>query len=104
MADDRDFLDELIEERTAQNPEFPALVAAAENRRELFRVLADNRKAQSLSQTAVAATMHTSQSSLARLETSAADTRLSTVERYAAALGLRIEYKLVPVSRRPAAA
>ena len=96
MSEDRDFLNELIEERTARNPEFPALVAAAERRRELIRELARARKAQDLSQTAVAAAMHTSQSALARLENSAADTKLSTVERYAAALGFQVEYRLVP--------
>ncbi|HEU4973843.1 MAG TPA: helix-turn-helix domain-containing protein [Baekduia sp.] len=80
-------------------PVSPALVAAAERRRELFRMLAEKRKAQALSQTAAAAAMYTSQSALARLESSAADTKLSTLERYAAALGCRVEYKLVPVSK-----
>jgi predicted transcriptional regulator len=43
--------------------------------------------------------MKTSQPALARLETTAADTKLSTVERYAAALGYAVEYHLVPVGK-----
>jgi transcriptional regulator with XRE-family HTH domain len=88
-------LDEIVEERTERNPGFPALVEAAERRRQLLRELAREREQSRLSQTAVAAAMHTSQSAVARLETSAADTKLSTVERYAAALGCRVEYRLV---------
>ena len=39
------------------------------------------------------------QPTLARLETTAADTKLSTVERFAGALGYAIEYHLVPASK-----
>jgi transcriptional regulator with XRE-family HTH domain len=95
MAGDRDFLDEFIDERTKRNPAFPALVEAAERRRELLHELARSREERHLSQTAVAAAMQTSQSAVARLESSAGDTKLSTVERFAAALGCRIEYRLV---------
>lgn len=93
---DRDFLDELIDERTARNPEFPALVEAAERRRQLLGALAERRRQREQSQTEVAAAMHSSQSSIARLETSATDARLSTLDRYAHALGCRVEYSLVP--------
>ena len=41
--------------------------------------------------------MNTSQPTLARLENTAADTKLSTVEHFAAALGYSIEYHLVPI-------
>jgi predicted transcriptional regulator len=71
------------------------LVEAAERRRELLRSLAREREERSLSQTALAAAMNTSQSAVARLENSATDTKLSTVERFAAALGYRVEYRLV---------
>jgi predicted transcriptional regulator len=43
--------------------------------------------------------MSTSQPTLARLETTAADTKLSTVERFAGALGYSIEYHLVPAKK-----
>lgn len=93
---DRDFLEEVVDERTARSPEFPALVEAAERRRQLLGALAERRRAGAQSQTAVAAAMRSSQSSVARLETSATDARLSTLDRYAHALGYRVEYRLVP--------
>lgn len=98
----RDFLDEVVDERTAHNPEFPALVEAAERRRQLLGALAERRRHHEQSQTAVAAAMQSSQSSIARLETSATDARLSTLDRYAHALGYRVEYSLVPEAHAPA--
>ena len=98
----RDFLDEVVDERSARNPEFPALVEAAERRRQLLAALADRRRQAEHSQTAVAAAMRSSQSSIARLETSATDARLSTLDRYAHALGYRVEYSLVPEGPTPA--
>lgn len=95
MAESDDFLSELIEERTRTDPEFPSLVEAALLRRVLLRRLAARREELGLSQTAVAARMGTSQSAVARLEAGAADVRLSTVERYAAAMGHRVEWRLV---------
>lgn len=92
----RDFLDEVVEERTAKNPDFPKLVDAAERRRRLLRELGELRESQGRSQTALAAEMKSSQSSVARLEGSAHDARLSTVDRYAEALGFRIQWHLVP--------
>ena len=47
-----------------------------------------------LTQTEVAARMGTSQSAVARLESGAADVRASTLERYAAAVGGEISWKL----------
>ena len=81
--------------RTKKNPGFPVLVEEAQARRELLRMLASERAAQALSQTTVAASMGTSQSSLARLESGASDAKLSTVERMATALGLKIQFRLV---------
>ena len=93
---ERDFLDELVDERTARNPDFPAMVEAAERRRELLGALADRRREGAQSQTAVAAAMNSSQSSIARLETSATDARISTLDRYAHVLGYRVQYHLIP--------
>lgn len=90
-----DFLDELIRTRTLRNASFPALVEAASARRALLQALAEARADSGLTQTQAAALMGTSQSQVARLESGAADTKLSTVERLAAALGKRIEWKLV---------
>lgn len=91
----KDFLDEMIAERTKANPEFPALLDAATRRRQLLEHLTAEREALGLSQTLVAARMHTSQSAVARLESAEVDAKLSTVERYAAALGKRINWELV---------
>jgi hypothetical protein len=94
----RDFLDELIDERSKRNPEFPAMVDAAARRRRLLAELAERRRADERTQTAVAAAMASSQSSIARLETSATDARMSTVERYAEVLGYRLQYHLIPTA------
>lgn len=90
-----DFVDEVTEERTRANPQFPALVDAALERRLFLRDLAAWRERLGLSQTAVAGRMGTSQSAVARLEAGEADVRLSTVERYAAALGVRVVWQVV---------
>ena len=90
-----DFLDEMIEESTRRNPRFPELLEAAERRRALLKQLASERKAKGLSQTYVAARMGTSQSAVARLEAAEIDAKLSTVERYAAALGKRVDWRVV---------
>lgn len=94
MANSDDFLTEIIAKRTARNPEFPGLVDAALRRRQLLRELGARRKKLSLSQTAVAAVMRTSQSAVARLETGDVDAKLSTVERYAAALGCKVDWRI----------
>lgn len=89
----RDFLDEIIQERTKRNSEFPEMVEAALRARRLLRSLAERRRDLGLSQTAVAARMRTSQSALARLEGGEADPRISTVERYALAMGEELEHR-----------
>ena len=93
---ERDFLDEMIDRSTARNPEFPRLLDAARRRRALLRALAEQRQGQKRSQTAVAAAMETSQSYVARLESTAADARISTVDRYADCLGFMVQYHLIP--------
>ena len=93
-----DFLDELIDERAQRSPGFPAMVDAAARRRRLLAELGERRRAGERSQTAVAAAMASSQSSIARLETSATDARMSTVDRYAEVLGYRVQYHLIPTA------
>jgi ribosome-binding protein aMBF1 (putative translation factor) len=70
----------------------------AVDRGRLVRELAEQRQAAGLSQTEVAARMGTSQSAVARLESGTADVRASTLERYAAAVGGQIAWKLNPPS------
>lgn len=97
MPQEPDALDELIAERTARNPEFPKLVEAAARRRALLREFGRIRERHGRSQTAIAAEMETSQSSVARLETSSGDARISTLDRYAQALGFRLQCHLLPL-------
>jgi transcriptional regulator with XRE-family HTH domain len=76
----------------------------AEDRGRLVRELAEQRQAAGLSQTEVAARMGTSQSAVARLESGTADVRASTLERYAAAVGGQITWRLErPADSRGAA-
>lgn len=76
------------------DPVFPGFREMAERRRALLETLSARRVALGLSQTEVAARMGTSQSAVARLESGDADVRLSTLERYAAALGQRLGVRL----------
>jgi transcriptional regulator with XRE-family HTH domain len=71
-----------------------ALRRMAAQRAGLVRDLVAQRLAAGLSQTEVAARMGTSQSAVARIEAGATDTRASTLERYAAAVGGEINWSL----------
>ena len=94
MANGNDFLDEIVDDRSARNQEFPELVEAALRRRQLLRELATKREELGISQTIVAARMGTSQSAVARLEAGEMDAKFSTVERFAAALGQKVEWRV----------
>ncbi len=84
----KDFLAEIVDERTKRNLAFPDLVKEAEARRKLARRLAALREKKALSQTVVAARMGTSASVVSKLE-AGGDVRLSTLQRYCAAIGER---------------
>lgn len=71
-----------------------ALRRMSQDRSRLMKELAARRQDAGLSQTQIAARMGTSQSAVARLESGEADVRTSTLERYAAALGAEITWKL----------
>src|SRR5215469_6573690 len=70
-----------------------ALRRMSEQRRQLVADLTAQRGSAGLSQTEVAARMGTSQSAVARLETGDADIRVSTLERYAAAIGSQLAWQ-----------
>jgi transcriptional regulator with XRE-family HTH domain len=76
------------------DPVFPGFREMADRRRALADDLVARRVALGLSQTEVAARMRTSQSAVARIESGDADVRLSTLERYAAALGQELDWQL----------
>jgi ribosome-binding protein aMBF1 (putative translation factor) len=86
MADD---LEKYVAERDGREPGFRALVQAAEQRRAFARKMAERRKKSGLSQTLIAAKMATSPSIVGRLE-SGSDVRISTMEKYLAALGMEL--------------
>ena len=90
----RDDLEDYIAQRSNRDPELPARIEASLRRRELLRALAEERRARGLPRTAVAARMGTSEAAVARLEAGEVDPRLSTVERFADALGKRLEWRL----------
>jgi predicted transcriptional regulator len=79
---------------------FPGFDEVAASRRALTEELVARRLSLGLSQTEVAARMRTSQSAVARLESGEADLRLSTLERYAAALGQELSLSLRASKRR----
>jgi DNA-binding XRE family transcriptional regulator len=91
----QDFLDEMIEESTERNPEFPALMEEARQRRALVEKLAALRTGSRISQTTIARRIKTSQPAIARLEAGTVDPRLSTLQRYAASVGKRLEWILL---------
>ena len=81
----------MAEQRRSAFPGFDDLSA---RRKELAVELVSLRQKAGLSQTEVAARMGTSQSAVARLESGQGDLRLSSLERYAAALGRSINWRL----------
>jgi transcriptional regulator with XRE-family HTH domain len=74
-----------------------ALRRMSEERGRLLADLTARRQAAGLSQTEVAARMRTSQSAVARLESGEGDVRMSTLERYAAAVGSDITWHVRPL-------
>ena len=73
---------------------FPGFDQLADQRREAIADLVEARQRLGLSQTEVAARMGTSQSAVARLESGDGDVRLSSLQRYADALGRDLRIRL----------
>jgi len=78
-----------------------ALRRMSAERGRLVADLTAQRRSAGLSQTEVAARMGTSQSAVARLETGDADVRVSTLERYAAAIGSQVAWQARPGLGQP---
>jgi predicted transcriptional regulator len=81
---------------SSRRSSFPGLQGRGGLRGELIDELVRARRESALSQTEIAARMGTSQSAVARLESGDLDARLSTVERYAAALGRTVDWQVRP--------
>jgi predicted transcriptional regulator len=84
----------------ARRRRLPGFKEMAERQRQLGAEFAQRRQNLGLSQTEVAARMGTSQSAVARLEAGALDVRLSTLARYAQALGDDVDVRLLFTERR----
>jgi predicted transcriptional regulator len=85
----------MAERRRSRFPGFDQI----EPNREVIDALVREREKQGLSQTVVAARMGTSQSAVARLEAGEIDAKFSTVERFAAALGQKVEWRVAKARR-----
>jgi transcriptional regulator with XRE-family HTH domain len=75
-------------------PVLPGFREMAERRRALLDELVARRRAAGLSQDEVAARMGTSQPAVARLEAGQADARMSTLQRYAGAVGAQLRFSV----------
>lgn len=74
-----------------QDPAFKEAFDDAQERSDLLQHLTELRKSSKISQSAVGASMGVGQSTVSELETALeADPRLSTVQRYARAIGVRL--------------
>lgn len=80
-------------------PALPGFREMAERRQRLVAELAEARRTSGLTQTEVAARMRTSQSMVARLEAGDVDVRFSTLQRYADAVGRRLDWQLTEGGR-----
>jgi transcriptional regulator with XRE-family HTH domain len=92
----RDDLDEFLDQEL-ENPEFAAALEDAEERSRLLLELLAVRKRATLTQGYVADCMGTSQSAISELEQAGTDPRLSTVQRYARAVGARVTFSVAPM-------
>jgi predicted transcriptional regulator len=86
---------------SSRRSSFPGLEGLSARRRELIDELVRARRESDVSQTEIAARMGTSQSAVARLESGELDARLSTLERYAAALGRTVDWQVRPSEESP---
>ncbi len=80
------------------DPLFLEAGLAQQRRRAFLQALAALRKRLDVTQEQVAERMESTQPAVARLEAGRGDPRISTLERYAAALGMRLEINFAPPS------
>jgi predicted transcriptional regulator len=83
-----------------RGPVLPGFKEMAQRRKALASALTSRRIELGLTQTEVAQRMRTSQSAVARLEAGHLDVRMSTIERYAAAVGHVVDWRLEDRGRR----
>lgn len=87
-----------FQSESATDPAFKAALEEAELRRCLLVALVRARRQASLTQQTVASRMGTTQSAVSELEGVSGDPRLSTLQRYARAVGKRVDVVLATPS------
>ncbi len=85
----------------ADRSAFPGFDGFAEGADELIQQLTERRQRLGLSQSEVATRMGTSQPAVARLESGRSDTRISTLARYAEAVGTTIGFAIADAGEGP---
>lgn len=85
------------ERRPPRRSVFPGFDELDDDLAGVVRQLTAHRRDVGLSQADVAERMRTSQSAVARLEANRGDLRMSTLERYARALGLTMRFGVAPI-------
>lgn len=91
--DTKDDLELFVDEQL-EDPEFRAAYEDAQVRSSLLRQFFMRRKVRKISQLTVARRMGTTQSAVSELENGGGDPRLSTLQRYARAIGCRLAVEL----------
>lgn len=86
-GDGEDFLDQLLADGASKDPAFLPGVADIAERQRIIRWLVQLRKDSGASQTRIADAMGTTQSAVSDLESGGNDVYLSTLQRYARAVG-----------------
>ncbi len=99
-AEGQDFRAEILDDYAAPDPSFPQLYESVVRERSLLRLLAEKRKAVGISQRELARRAGTSQPAIARLERGEVDPKLSTLERFAAAIGQQVDWRIRAVRQR----
>lgn len=86
-----DDLDELFNDEVAADPAFAEGVADIAHRNRVLRSLISQRKSLNITQTDVAKAMGTTQSAVSDVESGGNDLHLSTLQRYARAVGAELD-------------
>jgi len=89
-----------ISERARRDAGYPALVRGLALNDELLDALVEKRTELGVSGRELAGRMETSQPSIARLESGDVDPRLSTIQRYAAALAYVVKWELIEATSK----
>lgn len=93
-------LDRYTRSRAERDPEFAGRLESGYEDFKIGVLLRQAREAAGLTQEELAERLNTKKSAISRIENHAGDIRLSTLERYAKALGRQLSLELRPSARR----